>query len=100
MTQKEKLFNYLMIRGYEKKYAEVYREMREELKALGIKDASKVTEVSYRLMSLRQEIQDLVLKIRNECKFFGFDMETEVNDLILEFFTNISETIDEEIPLG
>ena len=43
-----------MIRGYEKKYAEVYREIREELKALGVKDASKVTEMSYRLMTLRQ----------------------------------------------
>lgn len=100
MTQKEKLFNYLTVRGYEKKWGDIYRNIREELKALGVEDASKVTTMSYRLMSLRNEIQELMIKIKNECKFFGFDTETELTELIHEFVTEISNKIDQEIPLG
>lgn len=99
MTQKEKLFNYLTIRGYETKWGEVYTQIREELKALGVTDPSRVSSMSYRLMSLRNEIQELMLKMKNECKFFGFDIETELTELIHEFVTEISERIDEEIPL-
>lgn len=100
MTQKEKLFNYLTVRGYEKKWGYLYKQIREELKALGVTDPTRVTEFSYRLMSLRNEIQDLMMKMKNECKFFGFDTETELGDLINEFVTEISTQIDEEIPLG
>ena len=100
MDQKEKLFNYLTVRGYEKKWGEIYRNIREELKSMGVTDPTRVSEMSYRLMSLRNEIQELMIKMKNESKFFGFDTETELTELIHEFVTEISNKIDEEIPLG
>jgi len=100
MTQKDKLFSYLTMRGYEKKWGDIYRQIREELKSLGVTDPSRVTEYTPRLMSLRMEIQELMRKMRNESKFFGFDTETELSELMDDFVTDIATQIDEEIPLG
>ena len=38
MDKKEKLYNYLVIKGYEKTWGDIYRQIREELKSLGIKE--------------------------------------------------------------
>lgn len=100
MDKKEKLYNYLVIKGYEKTWGEIYRQIREELKSLGVTDPSKVNKISVRLMSLKGQIIDINDKMKRECKFFGFDMETEVDDIIIEFLQPTSDKIDDEIPLS
>ena len=100
MEKKDKLFSYLTIRGYEKTWGEVYRQIREELKDMGVTDPTSVTTMTPRLMSLRGQIIEIAEKIKRECKFFGYDMETEVESVINEFLTLISQEIDDEIPLG
>ena len=100
MDKKEKLYNYLVIKGYEKTWGEIYRQIREELKSLGVTDPSKVNKISVRLMSLKGQIMDINDKMKRECKFFGFDMETEVDDIIIEFLQPTSDKIDDEIPLS
>lgn len=100
MDKKEKLYNYLVIKGYEKTWGEIYRQIREELKSLGVTDPSKVNKISVRLMSLKGQIIDINDKMKRECKFFGFDMETEVDDIIIEFLQPTSDKIDNEIPLS
>lgn len=100
MDKKEKLYNYLVIKGYEKTWGDIYRQIREELKSLGVTDPSKVNKISVRLMSLKGQIMDINDKMKRECKFFGFDMETEVDDIIIEFLQPTSDKIDDEIPLS
>lgn len=100
MDKKEKLYNYLVIKGYEKTWGDIYRQIREELKSLGVTDPSKVNKISVRLMSLKGQIIDINDKMKRECKFFGFDMETEVDDIIIEFLQPTSDKIDDEIPLS
>lgn len=100
MDKKEKLYNYLVIKGYEKTWGDIYRQIREELKSLGVTDPSKVNNISVRLMSLKGQIIDINDKMKRECKFFGFDMETEVDDIIIEFLQPTSDKIDDEIPLS
>ena len=51
-------------------------------------------------MSLKGQIIDINDKMKRECKFFGFDMETEVDDIIIEFLQPTSDKIDDEIPLS
>jgi hypothetical protein len=99
MTQKEKVFNYLTIRGYEKKWMEVYTEIRKELIELGVEDASRVTNMSYHLMSLRSKSEELILKMKNEIKFFGFDTETDLISIITDFIREKSEEIEIKYPL-
>jgi len=100
MDKKEKLYNYLVIKGYEKTWGDIYRQIREELKSLGVTDPSKVNKISVRLMSLKGQIIDINDKMKRECKFFGFDMETEVDDIIIEFLQPTSDKIDNETPLS
>ena len=100
MEQKEKLFSYLTIRGYERKWADIYQPIREELKDLGVTDPTKVSTMTPRLMSLRGQIIELSEKIKRETKFFGYDMETEVDGIVNEFLKPVSDEIDIEIPLG
>jgi regulator of sigma D len=100
MDKKEKLYNYLVIKGYEKTWGDIYRQIREELKALGVTDPTKVNKISARLMSLKGQIMDVNDKMKRECKFFGFDMETEVDSIIIEFLQPISDEIDNDIPLS
>jgi hypothetical protein len=51
-------------------------------------------------MSLKGQIMDVNDKMKRECKFFGFDMETEVDSIIIEFLQPISDEIDNDIPLS
>jgi len=99
MSQKDKLFSYLIIRGYDKKWAVIYRNIREELIDMGVEDASSVSRMTARLMSLRSKIQDLFQKIRQEMKLFNYDGEDESIDLFIEFTKEMGEEIDRELPL-
>lgn len=99
ITQKQKLFTYLALRGYDKKWSKIYTDIRHELIDMGVEDASKVSQMSYHLMNLRGKMMELMTKIKNEFKFFGYDTETEADELFIEFIGPMAEEIDQKLPL-
>jgi len=99
-TQREKIISYLTLRRYDTKWGEIYRDMREEMKSIGVTDPTRVTQITPRLIHLKGKMNTIHEKLRNELKLFNVDGIEEANELIIDLFKDTADKIDKEVPLG